>query len=101
MRRKGSVQACSVPDRIQVCRVRVSDQNPKPLVKSCDILSSVAISAHARHNVSTIQQAPPDSLEFATGAMVKVVKGVKKNAWSFSTFKELKQDLEQEWQGVS
>ena len=27
---KGSLQACFVPDRIQVCCVRVSEQNPNP-----------------------------------------------------------------------
>ena len=86
---KGSVQACSVPDRAQVCSVRVSEQNPKPLVKSCGNLASVAISALSRHNASTIRQAPPDSLEVAVGAMVKVVKGGRRNDWKFSTFQDV------------
>ena len=90
---KGSLQACFVPDRIQVRCVRVSEQNPKPLIKTCNNLSSVAISAHARHDVLTIQQAPRSSLVVATEAMVRVVKEFKRNDWRFSTFQELKEDL--------
>ena len=56
---RGSVQACSVPDRIHVGGLCVSVQNPKPLAKSCGIfhpwpfflMQSAALQPASKHHV--------------------------------------------------
>ena len=90
---KGSLQACFVPDRVQVCRVRVSEQNLKPPRRSCVKSKSVAISAQINRDVSTNRHAPRGILVGATEAMVRLVKIPNKEECEFTSLKDLETEL--------